>query len=380
MVRKALLRMGYPASSIVEASDGLEALQKAEEHDSKIDIVLTDWNMPNMDGLSLLRRLQESEQLRRIPVIMVTGEAERNRVIEAIREGARNYIVKPFTAETLRQKVLAIEMELIGRSQPTNTAVMRIRADKDGEGATMPFVAQLPEELVAGLFENAKITEHPAGRVLVKLGEGVEQLHIINRGVVEIAAAGGGQEPKVRRRGDCVGELFFLSGDPADRTARAETDVVLASVEKEDFEDLLAEYPHLSFYLTRLLARRSRTTEQPGGSGSGLGLSGKLSMMALAELVQTLHSMKKTGQLRVGNGEEEGKIFFSEGEVRQASLGDTSGEEAFYQLLTWAEGSFVFEAGCPDFEPGIYRATMSLLMEGMRRQDELKRMRAELPA
>jgi len=56
-------------------------------------------------------------------------------------------------------------------------------------------------------------------------------------------------------------------------------------------------------------------------------------------------------------------------------LGKTSGEEAFYQLVTWAEGRFAFEAGAREVEPSIFRATMGLLMEGMRRQDELSKMR-----
>ena len=71
----------------------------------------------------------------------------------------------------------------------------------------------------------------------------------------------------------------------------------------------------------------------------------------------------------------EGEIYFFEGNVRHARLGDTHGEEAFYRLVTWAEGSFAFEPGSRKLEETIFRATMGLLMEGMRRQDELRKMR-----
>jgi len=382
ILRNALEGMGYSASSVIEASDGVEAMAKLREHRFKIDIILADWNMPNMDGLALLDQLQGVEQLKRIPFIMVTGEAQRDRVVAALRGGARNYIVKPFTPETLRQKVLAIEMELLARTKPTDTAVMRLEAAKavTRPEADLPFLAQLPEELVAGIYECARMSEHSPGKTLVEPDHVVESLHIIDKGKIDILVGGDGRVPhrvtEVRGRGECVGELSFLSGDPAGLTARVKTEAMLASVEKGNFEDLLAEYPHLSFYLTRLLAQHARKADAKLVSDLESGLSGKLSMMALAELVQTLHNSRKTGVLRVKSADDEGEIHFAEGNVRHAQLGNTGGEEAFYQLLTWAEGSFVFKGGTAEAEPTIFRATMGLLMEGMRRQDELRKMRA----
>ncbi len=377
LIRRALEEMGYSRGGIVEASDGAEAIEKLREHKLGVDIILADWNMPNMNGLSLLKKLQKVERLKRIPFIMVTGEAERSRVVEAVRAGARNYIVKPFTMETLRQKVLAIEMELLARKKPSDTAVLRFDAAKASDGGSdLPFVAQLPEELVAGIYERAETATFPPGETLVDPDDVVECLHMIDKGEVEIIARGDGQVVDVRGPGDCFGELSFLSGDPAALTARARTEVGIASVEKADFEDLIAEYPHLSFYLTRLLARCARKANEKVVSDLESGLSGKLSMMTLAELVQTLPNSGKTGCLRVKSGEDEGEIYFSLGSVWQARLGEKEGEEAFYRLVTWAEGTFSFEAGEMDgAEPEIFRETMGLLMEGMRRQDGLWKMR-----
>jgi two-component system chemotaxis response regulator CheY len=377
IVRNALEGMGYSASSVVEASDGVEAIQKIREHRLKIDIILADWNMPNMDGLALLKQLQSVDELRHIPVIMVTGEAQRDRVVEAIKHGARNYIVKPFTPETLRQKVLAIEMELLARRKPTDTAVLRIETAKSaGQSDTeLPFLAQLPEELVAGIYECASRSEHAAGEVLIEAGDVIQSLHIVDRGEVETVPSSGGGSGEVRGQGDCFGELSFLSGDPATTGVRAKSDVKVASVGKDDFEELLAEYPHLSFYLTRLLAKRARRADSEMASELDKGLSGRLSMMALAELVQTLHNSRKTGLLRVKSDVDEGEIYFEEGNVRHAKVGPQEGEEAFYQLVTWADGSFSFEVGEHGVEPVVFRSTMGLLMEGMRRQDELRKMR-----
>jgi two-component system chemotaxis response regulator CheY len=377
IVRNALEGMGYSPASILEASDGVEALSRLRERRFKVDIILADWNMPNMDGLAFLKQLQSVEQLRDIPVIMVTGEAQRDRVVEAIRAGARNYIVKPFTPETLRQKVLAIEVELLAHRKPSDTAALRLDAAKlaTGRDCDLPFLAQLPEELVAGIYECTCKSEHQEGEILVESGDVVDSLHVIDKGEVEVLASGNGHSAEIRGRGECFGELSFLSGDPGGTEVRARTSVVVASVEKDHFEDLLAEYPHLSFYLTKLLAKRARKPDAAPAPEPANGISGRLSMMTLAELVQTLHTSQKTGLLSVRSSDDEGSICFECGDVRHARVGETTGEEAFYRLVTWADGSFTFDPADSGIEPTIFRSTMGLLMEGMRRQDELRKMR-----
>lgn len=376
IIGTALKGMGYSAASILEASDGVEALAVLREADYAVDIILVDWNMPNMDGLALLKQLQAVDRLKDIPVIMVTGEAQKDRVLEAIQAGARNYIVKPFTPETLRQKILTIEMETIARKRktPTDTAILRIESVRAGTSDDEhPFLSLLPEELVAGIYELAEPSRYEAGAILMEPTDIIESLHIVDSGEVEVFPSTGRHLSDVRQKGDCFGELSFLSGDHAGVSARAKTDVVIISVAKDDFEQLLSEYPHLSFYLTRLLARRASQAEPDADLNSGF--SGKLSMMAVAELVQTLYSNQKTGTLTLTNSDENGRIYFAEGKVRHALLGPKKGEEAFYQLVSWSDGTFRFQAEDAQIEQDVFRATMSLLMEGMRRQDELRKMR-----
>src|SRR5690348_11053839 len=87
----------------IEAGDGVEALSALATVGGAVDLMLVDWNMPNMDGLTFVKRVREKDKTS--PVIMVTTEAEKTRVIEALKAGASNYMIKPFTSEGLMEKV-----------------------------------------------------------------------------------------------------------------------------------------------------------------------------------------------------------------------------------------------------------------------------------
>ena len=100
--------LGYEEGNIFEAEDGMDAFRSLKNHQYKMDLVLCDWNMPNMDGITFVRKMQTVDALKKIPIIMVTTEAEKERIVEAIKAGARNYVVKPFTPDTLREKIMAV--------------------------------------------------------------------------------------------------------------------------------------------------------------------------------------------------------------------------------------------------------------------------------
>ncbi len=97
--KKVLAQLGF--TDIVEAADGVEALAAYKE--SPPDLMLIDWNMPNMDGITLVKTIRQTDKS--IPMIMCTTEAEKARVVEALQAGVDNYMVKPFTAETLAEKI-----------------------------------------------------------------------------------------------------------------------------------------------------------------------------------------------------------------------------------------------------------------------------------
>ena len=92
-----------PGTEFAEAGDGLEALAAIAAEGKPFGLILIDWNMPNMDGITLVGKIRETDK--KTPLIMATTEAEKGRVLEAIRAGVNNYVVKPFTPEGLIDKV-----------------------------------------------------------------------------------------------------------------------------------------------------------------------------------------------------------------------------------------------------------------------------------
>ena len=101
IVRNLLKELGF--TNVDEAEDGQIALQKLSS--LPFDFVVTDWNMPNMDGLTLLQNIRATPSLKHLPVLMTTAEAKKENMIAASQAGASGYIVKPFTAATLSEKL-----------------------------------------------------------------------------------------------------------------------------------------------------------------------------------------------------------------------------------------------------------------------------------
>ena len=101
IIKNILLEIGY--HNVEEAEDGNAALQKLRN--GKFDFVITDWNMPNMSGLELLTAIRQDPALSATPVLMVTAEAAKENVISAVQAGVNNYIVKPFTAAVLKERI-----------------------------------------------------------------------------------------------------------------------------------------------------------------------------------------------------------------------------------------------------------------------------------
>ena len=106
IVLRALQQIGLPIDNVVEVGDGQEALTALEAN--PIDLVLSDINMPNMDGLQFIKAMNEKGLSARIPVIMITTEGSESKVMEAIQFGAKGYIKKPFSADQLQERVKSV--------------------------------------------------------------------------------------------------------------------------------------------------------------------------------------------------------------------------------------------------------------------------------
>jgi two-component system chemotaxis response regulator CheY len=101
IVKNALRQLGY--GNIIEADDGTTALDVLKRE--KIDFIVSDWNMPQMSGIELLKAVRTTEEWKDLPFLMVTAEGQKEHVIEAVKHRVSNYIVKPFTPETLMEKI-----------------------------------------------------------------------------------------------------------------------------------------------------------------------------------------------------------------------------------------------------------------------------------
>ena len=104
IVRNLLKELGH--TEVEEAEDGNTALARLKG--DKFDFVVSDWNMPNMTGIDLLKAIRADAELKHLPVLMITAEAKKENIVEAAQAGANGYIVKPFTAATLDEKLKKI--------------------------------------------------------------------------------------------------------------------------------------------------------------------------------------------------------------------------------------------------------------------------------
>ncbi|MDU8543385.1 MULTISPECIES: chemotaxis response regulator CheY [Pseudomonas syringae group] len=101
IIKNLLRDLGFTNTS--EADDGLTALPMLQS--GAFDFLVTDWNMPGMTGIDLLREVRKDDRLKSLPVLMVTAEAKREQIIEAAQAGVNGYVVKPFTAQALKEKI-----------------------------------------------------------------------------------------------------------------------------------------------------------------------------------------------------------------------------------------------------------------------------------
>ena len=101
IVKNIMKQLGF--ANVEEAENGQDALDKLNA--GSFGFVISDWNMPVMTGIELLRAIRADDKLNAIPVLMVTAEAQKENLVEAIQAGVSNYIVKPFTAEVLQEKM-----------------------------------------------------------------------------------------------------------------------------------------------------------------------------------------------------------------------------------------------------------------------------------
>ena len=103
IIGNVVMQLGFAKDNFDEAEDGVKAWKLLSE--AHYDVILTDWNMPNMNGLELVKKIRSEGTHQKTPIIMITTEGGKNEVITALKSGVNNYIVKPFSAEVLKEKL-----------------------------------------------------------------------------------------------------------------------------------------------------------------------------------------------------------------------------------------------------------------------------------
>jgi len=101
ILKNIFRQLGF--ENVIETDDGTTALEALKNN--KIDLIVSDWNMPKMTGLELLKTVRASDEYKAIPFLMVTAEAQKQNVLDAVQAGVSNYVVKPFTAEQISDKL-----------------------------------------------------------------------------------------------------------------------------------------------------------------------------------------------------------------------------------------------------------------------------------
>ena len=104
IIINTLNKLGY--QDVIEASNGREGIDRASA--GPIDVIITDWNMPEVSGIDFIRTIRAQEKTAKVPVLMVTTNAAKDDIVEALRAGVNNYVVKPFPPDTMKEKIEAL--------------------------------------------------------------------------------------------------------------------------------------------------------------------------------------------------------------------------------------------------------------------------------
>lgn len=237
---------------------------------------------------------------------------------------------------------------------------------------TTPLFSSLPATELEAVAKNMQVREYAPGADCLRKGEFGRAFFLIQSGtaeVVNIEADGNQRIIATIGPGQCFGEMSLLTGDVASATVRASTRLAALVLPRGDFERMLDHNPQLNRHFNRLLAERLRITNRKLVEVQD-GVTGRLAMMSLGELTQSLNASGRTGRLALSQGTTSGTVVFEKGVIYDVTCGALKREEAFYMLMKWKDGQFKFEPGTVTVTGMEPLDAMSLLMEGMRRQDE----------
>jgi len=285
----------------------------------------------------------------------------------------------------------AFRMEFVATPAPALPAgdvAFTRRLEKGAQAATAilrkhgPFLSRLPKEVAADLINACQTERYDDGQIILMQGVVGDHLYIVAEGAVEVAKRGQGNDETVLVSldpGNCFGEMSILTGEITSAEVRAKGPAAILALHKDKLEALLLRRPILSREFSKLLAERLKATNTSLQTELNRGIIGKLSMISLVDLVQTLGSSRRTGTLLVNYYGQQARLGFKNGTLVSGSCGEFKGDEAFYTVVCWPDGDFCFEQAEPSMAEAdkVETDTMGLMMEGLRRMDEAKAAQAQ---
>ena len=283
-------------------------------------------------------------------------------------------------------KIPSVEMECSGCS-----GIIRLQLGNEKRFAPS-VVAGSPSEridLVASLLSNfsifesvdefnlrdivalIKIKKYPKGSIVLKKGTPAQNFHILMSGEAEVLDDSGVCLSRLSR-GDVFGEMSLISGDPVGATIKVVESATILAIDGPDFKAILNKFPSVQMYLARILAKRLAEANLQRAEEITSGMSGDLSQMSAAELLQALDLSQKTGMLVLTLPKGAAQLLLRAGNLIRADYGGKSGREAVFEILKEKEGRFKFSANLPADQLSTPKlgSLMEILLDASRMIDE----------
>ena len=359
--KAAMAEFGVAPGDVTEAPD-LASLLPLVADGVEDSLLVVSWVFAGLTGFSLLGEIRQRRPPGALPKILAVGDERDRAEMEAcVKAGLAAFLVRPVKPEVLGRKAALL---LFGEESESRRMIREIVSTAEAE-LELPFFVRLPSALMVEFLKLSVNGKYGKGEILIKAGRSVKALHVLTLGQAEIQE--GDSAARVLEMGECFGEGSFLTNEPNAATVVTLGRVEVHSLDRAGLAELVRRHPEMSTHVSALVSRRKKVV----GAGSSSGIGGNLDLMPFPELIQMLHSTRKSGVLTIGDGPRTALIVFDNGEVTHARGEDLSGVEAFHRIAAWKRGLFQFQSGTRGSHPVTVRCgTLALLMEAMRRVDE----------
>ncbi|HVR74127.1 MAG TPA: response regulator [Planctomycetota bacterium] len=350
---------------VIEAADGVGAIYKMQEHDFQVDLILVDWVMPRMDGLTFVKLMKAHPNLRNIPILMVTSCSDESKMKLASRFGVDGYLLKPFTKDLFLRAIVSLTIEFTDEVHALTAEESR----SDGKS----FLFDLPQELRNRIIDMSVMMEVAKEAPVLSPGDVPQCFYFVEAGMVEEHQPGiGGNSHLVRRYGpgECFGVTDLMAGDPVRCKFVAAVPSTIGRLPQVVFEGMLEKFPRINLTLSRCLATKARLLDLQDDKESS-DLSGGLEVLDLPTLIQAVSLRQKTCVIELP--EMEASIAFLCGQVISVQKRGSNGNEAFFEIMAEQPTRFRLVVKPENTLRNIHVSTSKLLLEWAQRIDDEQR-------